>query len=162
MDKCPKCGADEAPTRFRASKVRFLCNSWIVDDDYEGGGDFREDAACLKRQLASATSEATVERNKRQTVERQLAAANEKLTAAGRLAQDTQEQAATLSADLVAANERAGRMEKAVRWALGGPGSDFRGRNDGEGQFYWRAELAKLAGLAWDNEAGDYLEVRDA
>ena len=93
---------------------------------------------------------------------RQLAAANEKLADSARLATESAQLADGLARDLAAADERAGRLDAAVRWALGGPGSDFRGRNEGEGQFYWRTDLAKLAGLAWDNEAGDYREVPDA
>lgn len=41
------------------------------------------------------------------------------------------------------------RYERALRWALGELG-EFRHREDGEGAFWWRTELQKRAGLAWD------------
>lgn len=44
--------------------------------------------------------------------------------------------------------EEAKRYRAAIEWALGGEGSDFRGRAEGEGRFYWRKELAARAALS--------------
>lgn len=38
------------------------------------------------------------------------------------------------------------RLREAIRWALGENG-DFRYREEGEGQFWWRKELRERAGL---------------
>lgn len=37
------------------------------------------------------------------------------------------------------------RYKAAVEWALGGPGSNFRPRMKGEGQYWWRTELRRRA-----------------
>lgn len=47
-------------------------------------------------------------------------------------------------------------LEKALNWALGVAG-DFRLREDGEGAYWWRKELAERAGLSYDREAGRYI-----
>jgi hypothetical protein len=44
------------------------------------------------------------------------------------------------------AHKRAKRLEGAIRWACGENG-EFRERREGEGQFYWRSALRRLAGL---------------
>lgn len=41
------------------------------------------------------------------------------------------------------------RLLSAIRWALWVNGT-FRGRLPGEGEFWWREELRKRAGLVWN------------
>lgn len=48
------------------------------------------------------------------------------------------------------------RLRAALVWVMGGPGSDFRTRRDGEGAYYWRKELAERAGMKWNQEKLDY------
>lgn len=45
------------------------------------------------------------------------------------------------------------RLRAAIEWAMGGPGSDFRERREGEGAYYWRKELAERAGCRWEDGA---------
>ena len=47
---------------------------------------------------------------------------------------------------LRASAEREKRMAQAIVWALGY--TDFRGREEGEGAYWWRKELSTRAGLS--------------
>jgi hypothetical protein len=49
--------------------------------------------------------------------------------------------------ELVAARARIVELEAAVRWALGTSEEEFRGRDEGEGMFYWRRELRTRASM---------------
>jgi hypothetical protein len=62
-----------------------------------------------------------------------------------------------LIAALRASAEREKRMALAIVWALGY--TDFRGREEGEGAYWWRKELSTRAGLS-DADCRDIL--RDA
>ncbi len=75
------------------------------------------------------------------------------------LAEDQLEQAQLQLRDLIDSNgkllKRAQYLERVIRWALGeSPGGmpEFRPRGDREGQFYWRNQLAELAGLPQEDE----------
>lgn len=46
-----------------------------------------------------------------------------------------------------AAERDAARYRAAIEWALGGEGSDFRLRQDGEGAYWWRIELRQRAAM---------------
>jgi hypothetical protein len=48
-------------------------------------------------------------------------------------------------AQLAAAQQRIAELEAAIVWALGY--TDFRPREEGEGTYYWRAELRKRANM---------------
>ena len=41
------------------------------------------------------------------------------------------------------------RLLRAIEWALGTNGR-FRPRPEGKGNYWWRVELAKRAGIYWD------------
>ena len=58
--------------------------------------------------------------------------------------------------ELADALEREERLRQALEWALGARG-EFRLRKKGEWQFWWRKELMKRAGLAWDG--GKFIDV---
>lgn len=54
-----------------------------------------------------------------------------------------------VGASLEVAVARLDEARAALLWAMGGPGSDFRGRKEGEGGYWWRKELSQRAGMTW-------------
>jgi hypothetical protein len=62
------------------------------------------------------------------------------LTAAAQEIERLEQRAAELEQD-------AARYRAAILWALGGEGSDFRPRMEGEGAYWWRKELRKRAAI---------------
>jgi hypothetical protein len=103
--------ANEKITEWEAAAVKWFASP-EAKQQLDGYRELGARAAAAENALAAANERARKLQDRLDMFSESNEAAAAEIT---RLAQDTQEQVATLTKDLVAANERAGRMEKALR-----------------------------------------------